>query len=77
MDGILGMTLTAYKPGRERTLFYHAMSSPSENWVETTYIRNKTIFEGNAYAAPQIFHVSIMSVHIRFKTVYCMIGFKV
>lgn len=59
MDGILGMALTPYHPGRDRKLFYHAMSSPSENWVETSYIRNKTIFEGNPSAAPQIFHVSL------------------
>lgn len=67
MDGILGMALTAYKPGRERILYYHAMSSPSENFVETSYLRNKTIFEGNALAAPQIFHVSITLFHINTK----------
>lgn len=64
MDGILGMALTAYKPGHERILYYHAMSSPSENFVETSYLRNKTIFEGNGFAAPQIFHVSIKLLHI-------------
>ncbi|CAH1153962.1 unnamed protein product [Phaedon cochleariae] len=56
MDGIVGMSLTPNKPGEPRRLFYHAMSSPTENWVYTSYLRNETIFRNNPFAAPQIFH---------------------
>lgn len=61
MEGILGMALTKYVPGNDRILFYHAFSSPSENWVETKYLRNQTIFRDNPNAAPEIFHVSLFS----------------
>lgn len=62
MDGILGMALTAYVPGEDRKLYYHAMSSPSENWVMTSLLRNESLFQDNPSAQPQIFHVSIVNV---------------
>lgn len=56
MDGILGMDLSPYKPGEDRVLFFHAMSSPTENWVYTSDIRNESLFLSDPSAAPQIFH---------------------
>lgn len=56
MDGILGMALSPYTPGQDRVLFYHAMSSPTENWVHTSNIRNRSLFEHDPAAAPHIFH---------------------
>lgn len=61
MDGVLGMALTPYVPGKDRILFYHAMSSPTENWVNTADLRNSSLFQGNPWAAPYIFHVSTLS----------------
>ncbi|CAG9773981.1 unnamed protein product [Ceutorhynchus assimilis] len=55
MDGILGLSLSPHIPGDDRVLFYHAMSSPTENYVYTSYLRNRTIFEHDPSAAPQIF----------------------
>lgn len=58
MDGILGMDLSPYKPGEDRILHYHPMSSGTENWVYTSYLRNQSIFLHDPNAAPEIFHVS-------------------
>lgn len=60
MDGILGLALSPYVPGRERTLYYHAMSSGTENYVSTAYLRNRTLFEHDPAAAPYIFTVSAL-----------------
>jgi hypothetical protein len=57
MDGVLGMSLSPYKPGQERILFYHAMSSPTENWVKTSDLRNRTRFLHDPLSSPEIFHV--------------------
>lgn len=56
MDGILGMDLTPYKPGEDRTFFYHALSSGTENWAFTSDIRNQSLFQSDN-TAPQVFHV--------------------
>jgi hypothetical protein len=56
MDGVLGMSLSPYKPGQERILFYHAMSSPTENWVKTSDLRNRTRFLHDPLSSPEIFH---------------------
>lgn len=60
MDGILGLALSPYVPGQDRTLYYHAMSSPTENYVSTAYLRNRTIFEQDPAAAPHIFTVRVL-----------------
>lgn len=60
MDGVLGMALSPLKAGEDRKLFYHALSSPTENWVYTSNIRNKTAFLDNPESSPDIFHVSRM-----------------
>ncbi|KAK5640789.1 hypothetical protein RI129_009336 [Pyrocoelia pectoralis] len=57
MDGIMGMDLSPYKAGDDRILYYHAMSSGSEQWVRTSYLRNQTMFLNDPSPAPQIFNV--------------------
>lgn len=57
MDGVLGMSITPYKPGEDRILFYHAMSSPTENWVRTSDLRNQSRFIHDPQSSPEIFHV--------------------
>lgn len=55
MDGILGMSLTT--PGLlGRRLFFHAMSSDTETYVNTEDIRNRTRFIQNPQSSPEIFH---------------------
>ncbi|XP_060523187.1 uncharacterized protein LOC132700084 [Cylas formicarius] len=56
MDGILGLALSPYRPGEDRILFYHAMSSPTENWVFTSHLRNQSLFEEDPSSSPQIFN---------------------
>ncbi|CAH1979419.1 unnamed protein product [Acanthoscelides obtectus] len=56
MDGVLGMALDPYQPGTDRKLYYHAMSSPTENWVYTSHLRNRTMFQGGELSTPEIFH---------------------
>nr|CAI5827577.1 unnamed protein product [Callosobruchus analis] len=56
MDGVLGISLEPYHPGKDRKLYYHAMSSPTENWVYTSYLRNRTMFLGGELSTPEIFH---------------------
>lgn len=58
MDGVLGMDLSPYQPGRDRRLFYHAMSSATENWVSTSNLRDRSLFEPDPSAHPELFHVS-------------------
>ncbi|XP_018320375.1 major royal jelly protein 1 isoform X2 [Agrilus planipennis] len=57
MDGVLGMALSPYKPGSDRKLFYHAMSSGTENFVYTSDIRNHTRFYSDPESSPEIFSV--------------------
>ncbi|KAJ8959619.1 hypothetical protein NQ318_021805, partial [Aromia moschata] len=56
MDGVLGMTLSPYVPGKDRKLYYHAMSSPTENWVFTSDLRNRTRFMHDPESSPEVFH---------------------
>lgn len=58
MDGVLGMTLSPFAPGEDRKLFYHAMSSDTENWVYTSELRNRSRFQHDPTSSPEIFHVS-------------------
>ncbi|XP_050511654.1 major royal jelly protein 3-like isoform X2 [Diabrotica virgifera virgifera] len=53
MDGILGMSLSPISDGIERKLFYHAASSPTENWVYTAHLRNESLFSVDQ---PKLFH---------------------
>ncbi|XP_074031981.1 major royal jelly protein 9 isoform X2 [Leptinotarsa decemlineata] len=55
MDGILGMSLSPASLGGERKLFYHAMSSATENWVYTSDLRNETRFKQDPASSPGIF----------------------
>ncbi|KAK4874683.1 hypothetical protein RN001_014043 [Aquatica leii] len=57
MDGVLGMDLSPYVPGKDRILYYHALSSGSEQWVYTSHLRNQSMFVDNPSPAPEIFHV--------------------
>ncbi|KAG5883313.1 hypothetical protein JTB14_008600 [Gonioctena quinquepunctata] len=56
MDGVLGMSLTPASTGSNRKLFYHALTSPTENWVYTGDLRNGTRFSGNPNSSPEIFN---------------------
>lgn len=58
MDGVLGMDLSPYVPGEDRKLFYHAMSSNTENWVYTSDLRNQSRFMHDPTSSPEVFHVS-------------------
>ncbi|XP_050511655.1 protein yellow-like isoform X1 [Diabrotica virgifera virgifera] len=53
MDGILGMSLSPYSDGGQRKLFYHGMSSPTENWIYTAHLRNESL---SRIPQPQLFH---------------------
>lgn len=57
MDGVLGMALSPYSPGEDRKLFFHAMSSKTENWVYTSDLRNRSRFQHDPTSSPEIFHV--------------------
>ncbi|XP_022916856.1 dopaminechrome tautomerase-like isoform X2 [Onthophagus taurus] len=56
MDGVLGMALEPYVPGRDRKLFFHAMSSATETWVYTSQLRNESLFSHGPLTNPDIFH---------------------
>lgn len=57
MDGVLGMALAPVEPSGDRKLFYHSLSSATENWVWTSYLQNATRFADNPSSSPEIFHV--------------------
>lgn len=47
MDGIIGMGLSPLKnQGDDRTLYFHALASLTENFVKTSVIRNASAWEG-------------------------------
>ncbi|CAH1116312.1 unnamed protein product [Phaedon cochleariae] len=56
MDGVLGMSLSPQIPGKDRKLYYHAMSSSTENWVYTSYLRNQSLFEDDPSSSPRLFN---------------------
>ncbi|KAK9680925.1 Major royal jelly protein [Popillia japonica] len=56
MDGVLGMDLSPYHPGQDRKLFYHAMSSATENWALTSDLKNEDYFKHDPSAHPELFH---------------------
>lgn len=58
MDGILGMSLTPYRRGEDRLLYFHALASTTENVVPTSVLRNETLFRDNEEAAPRMFTVA-------------------
>nr|XP_021189334.2 protein yellow isoform X1 [Helicoverpa armigera] len=45
MDGVLGMALSPYQPGRDRFLYFHSLASTTENVVNTKVIRNSSYIE--------------------------------
>lgn len=55
MDGVLGLSLSPYRPGEDRTLFFHALASNTENWVPTSLLRNQTAFMSAEDAEPRAF----------------------
>ncbi|KAF5274198.1 hypothetical protein FQA39_LY07302 [Lamprigera yunnana] len=57
MDGILGMDLSPYKPSEDRILYFHAMSSGTEQWVYTSYLRNQSLYHDNPSPVPEIFRM--------------------
>ncbi|KAF5288324.1 hypothetical protein FQR65_LT12058 [Abscondita terminalis] len=57
MDGLLGMELSPLRPNQDRILYYHAMSSGTEQWVYTSHLRNKTMYIDNPSPAPELFNV--------------------
>lgn len=57
MDGILGMALSPYRPGRDRYLYFHALASVTENVVRTKVLRNES-FLHDPNAEPQSINVS-------------------
>ncbi|KAL0841218.1 hypothetical protein ABMA28_014953 [Loxostege sticticalis] len=56
MDGILGMALSPYRPGRDRYLYFHALASVTENVVRTKVLRNES-FLHDPNAEPQSINV--------------------
>ncbi|KAF4528023.1 hypothetical protein B566_EDAN002206 [Ephemera danica] len=50
MDGVLGLALSPINNQRERTLYYHSMSSFREFWVRTSVLRNSTEATNNPRA---------------------------
>ncbi|XP_022834433.1 major royal jelly protein 1-like isoform X1 [Spodoptera litura] len=42
MDGILGMALSPYHPGRDRFLYFHSLAATTENVVNTKVLRNNS-----------------------------------
>lgn len=49
MDGILGMALSSYIPGKDRFLYFHALAATTENVVRTKVLRNDSfIHDSNA-----------------------------
>nr|QHN70681.1 yellow-d [Limenitis arthemis astyanax] len=56
MDGVLGMALSPYLPGRDRFLYFHALASTTENVVRTSVLRNDS-FIHDPNANPHSIHV--------------------
>ncbi|CAH1645530.1 unnamed protein product [Spodoptera littoralis] len=42
MDGVLGMALSPYHPGRDRFLYFHSLAATTENVVNTMVLRNNS-----------------------------------
>lgn len=70
MDGILGVAITPYVHGKDRILFYHAMSSDKENWVYTSELRNHEKLLSNPNGYSKIFHVSFHKDFFKIKNLY-------
>ncbi|XP_073945288.1 major royal jelly protein 9-like isoform X2 [Choristoneura fumiferana] len=45
MDGVLGMTLSPWRRGRDRYLYFHALASTTENVVRTSILRNDSFID--------------------------------
>ncbi|XP_018570749.1 major royal jelly protein 3 isoform X2 [Anoplophora glabripennis] len=56
MDGVLGMSLEQYNPSGDRRLFYHALSSPTENYIYTSHLRNQSLFMHDPTSSPHLFY---------------------
>ncbi|GJQ83890.1 putative melanin biosynthetic process [Trypoxylus dichotomus] len=57
VDGILGMDIGPIISREQRKLFFHALSSVTENWVLTSSLRNRSLFGEYPWVHPNIFHV--------------------
>uniref|UniRef100_A0A182QYV1 Bee-milk protein n=1 Tax=Anopheles farauti TaxID=69004 RepID=A0A182QYV1_9DIPT len=55
MDGILGMALSPRSSSSDRLLYFHALSSATENSVKMSLLLNETIWQNNAWALPSAF----------------------
>ncbi|XP_030022180.1 protein yellow isoform X1 [Manduca sexta] len=59
MDGVLGMALSPYRPGKGRLLYFHALASTTENVVRTGVLRNEsllhdpTVNPGDVFVFPE------------------------
>ncbi|XP_026317822.1 protein yellow-like [Hyposmocoma kahamanoa] len=56
MDGILGMALTPRGRNRDRLLYFHALSSTTENIVRTSVLKNDS-YVGNPSVDPKLISV--------------------
>lgn len=54
MDGILGLALGPIR-NNDRILYFHSLASRVESWVNTSVIRNYTLFNENSEAAARSF----------------------
>ena len=73
MDGILGMALSSYTPGKDRFLYFHALAATTENVVRTKVLRNDSfIYDSNAN--PHSINVSIQTAIILES---CKVPFKI
>lgn len=62
MDGVLGMALSPYTPGRDRYLYFHALASVTENVMFTSTLRNDTHASATDLD-PSDVHVSLDYLH--------------
>ncbi|KAI4456326.1 protein yellow-related [Holotrichia oblita] len=57
VDGVLGMDIGPNIVGESRKLYYHSLSSVTENWVYTDHLRNASIFGVYPWVHPSVFNV--------------------
>ncbi|XP_060521672.1 major royal jelly protein 2-like [Cylas formicarius] len=51
---VIGMALSP--PGKERILYYHALSNDIEGWIYTKYLKNESLFS-EPFGQSKLFHV--------------------
>lgn len=58
MDGVIGMALSPLKyPLEDRTLYFHALASITENYVKTSVLRNASAWDGTSTPNTRDFQV--------------------